>query len=89
MKEESFPPALLYKEERKEEEMDVCVLSRTRRKSRKKEMVIPTLEEVDAYIKSIEITSFTAEDFFDYYSARGWRMNDNNPMSDWQACIRS
>lgn len=47
---------------------------------------IPTLEEVEAYCRKRK-NKINAERFFNYYSARMWRIN-GEPM-DWKAAVRS
>lgn len=46
---------------------------------------IPTLEEVKEYfvLKNIELD---ADDFFDYYAARGW-ISKGSQIKDWTRCI--
>ena len=47
----------------------------------------PTLEDIAAY--KVEICSNTdAERFYNYYAARGWKIN-GDPVTDWKALVRS
>lgn len=45
--------------------------------------VRPTIEEIEAYIAEKGYT-FSAQAFFDYYEANGWRVG-KNPMKKWKA----
>lgn len=51
-----------------------------------KEFVAPTLDEVKKYIHSENLKT-NPDDFFDYYTANGWMINDT-PMADWKAMCR-
>ena len=45
--------------------------------------VRPTIKEIEAYIAEKSYT-FSAQAFFDYYEANGWRVG-KNPMKKWKA----
>jgi len=51
---------------------------------------IPTISQISEFLKAKDIkeskTDFTANKFFNYYSARGW-MIDGQPIYDWKALI--
>ena len=53
-----------------------------------KRNIPPTPEEVAAYLAEIGERRFTANEFCDYYTARGWRTRAG-PIRDWQACVRT
>jgi len=46
----------------------------------------PTLEEVQAYC-SERNAGVSAQKWFDYYTANGWKVG-RNPMKDWKAAVR-
>jgi hypothetical protein len=41
------------------------------------------------YFKSEKRSSLEAKKFFYYYQSIGWKLNDKNPITDWQACARN
>lgn len=47
----------------------------------------PTLEEVKQYIQEKGFT-MSAETFYNYYTANGWRVGKNK-MKDWRASVRN
>jgi predicted phage replisome organizer len=49
---------------------------------------IPTVDEVQSYLQSLNITQFTAQYFIDWNSARGWMLGKNK-MKDWKAAVRT
>ena len=46
----------------------------------------PTLEEIKVFISENSF-SIDAEDFFDFYESKGWKVG-NAPMKDWKATVR-
>lgn len=48
----------------------------------------PTIEEIKAYCQERQ-SSVDPEQFFDFYTANGWRQGAGKPIKDWQACIRT
>lgn len=50
-------------------------------------VVTPTLEKIRAFVKKNNFT-FSAEKFYDYYNAVGWRVR-GMPITDWQSLCRS
>lgn len=54
--------------------------------SQKKRFITPTVEEVRAYCKERH-NNVNAEQFVDYYSAKGWLIGKNK-MKDWKAAVR-
>lgn len=48
----------------------------------------PEIELVKAYIKEKSYTSFTAENWFNFYAAKGW-MIGKSKMKDWKASVRT
>lgn len=53
----------------------------------KKRFVKPTIEEIQAYCTE-RGNGISAERFFAYYEANGWRVG-RNPMKDWRAAVRT
>lgn len=49
--------------------------------------VPPTVEEISAYCRERN-NQIDAEEFFDYYEARGWKLSKGAPMKDWKATVR-
>lgn len=47
----------------------------------------PSVDEVSAYCKERN-NGIDAEQFVDFYTAKGWRIG-NNPMKDWKAAVRT
>ena len=56
-------------------------------KSTRAPFVKPTVEEVAAYCKERN-NGISAQNFIDFYSSKGWKVG-NQPMKDWQACVRT
>lgn len=50
-------------------------------------VVTPTLEKIQAFVKKNNFT-FSAEKFYDYYNAVGWKVR-GMPITDWQSLCRS
>lgn len=50
--------------------------------------VPPTVEEVSAYCQERRNT-INAEQFVDYYAARGWELKPGQKMKDWKASVRT
>lgn len=59
-----------------------------KKEQRHKNFVKPTIEEIEAYIKSMGYKS-SAEEFFNYHEAGGWVIGRNRPMIDWRAAVRT
>jgi hypothetical protein len=55
---------------------------------RKNRFTPPLPDEVQAYITSLSINSFNADQFCNHYSAKGW-MIGKNKMKDWKAAVRT
>lgn len=66
------------KEEEVEEDID----------SIPKRFRIPTESEVQSYLATRSITYFTASQFIDFYTSRGWLIGKNK-MKDWKAAVRT
>ena len=56
-------------------------------KTKDRRFSIPTVEEVRAYC-SERRNGIDAEQFFDFYTAKGWKIG-KEPMKDWKAAIRT
>lgn len=54
---------------------------------KKEKFVKPTIEEIKNYCIERN-NNIIAEQFFDFYETRGWKVG-NNAMKDWRACIRT
>jgi len=50
--------------------------------------IIPSVEEINNYLKEQNITSFTGQYFYDYYETRGW-MVGKTKMKKWKAAVRT
>jgi len=50
-------------------------------------IIPPSLSDLETYIKE-QRGKFTAQQFTDFYEARGW-MVGKNKMKNWQACVRT
>lgn len=48
----------------------------------------PTLEEVQEYIRA-QGFRIDAQQWHDYYAARGWMLGRGQPMRDWRAAVRT
>lgn len=57
---------------------------------RREKAIGPTLSEVMAYAEAIGMNGGSPESFFDYHTARGWKMGKtaSAPMRDWRAAMR-
>jgi hypothetical protein len=53
-----------------------------------KVFIAPTAKEVQSYLDDRNITTFTANQFIDFYTARGWLIGKTK-MKDWQAAVRT
>jgi hypothetical protein len=57
----------------------------------------PPKKEVDQYFQEqmekhnipIRFAHVEAEKYFNYYSAKGWKVGSKSPMKDWQAAVRN
>lgn len=49
---------------------------------------VPTLEEVQEFHNSLQVTVFTARDFFDHYEVRNWHDRHGCPIGNWRAMLR-
>ena len=57
-------------------------------KKGKRQFVKPTVEEVKAYCAE-RGNNVNAEQFIDYYEARGWELTKGRKMVDWKAAVRT
>lgn len=48
----------------------------------------PTIQEVQEYCTE-RGNGINAEQFVDYYSARGWELSKGRKIKDWMACVRT
>ncbi len=48
----------------------------------------PTLDEVKEYCRERQST-VSAESFFDFYTANGWKQGQGKPIKDWRAAVRT
>lgn len=58
------------------------------KKSKKKEFVPPTVEDVREYCTAQGYGTIDPEGFVDYYAANGWKVG-NQAMKDWKATVRN
>ena len=49
---------------------------------------VPTLEEVQEFHKNLNVSIFTAREFFDHYEAHDWRDRYGNPIGNWRSMLR-
>lgn len=56
-------------------------------KKNNKRFIVPTLEEVDTYIRENQF-NVDASKFIDYYNSNGWKVGKNS-MKDWKATVRN
>lgn len=52
-----------------------------------KRFVKPKVEDIEAYCKERN-NSVDAQQFFDYYESKGWKIG-KSPMKDWKAAVRT
>lgn len=69
--------------ETKEKGNNIISLKRDREK-----FIPPTADDVERYCEEKGIYGFDAQNFVDYYTARGW-MIGKNKVKDWKACVRT
>lgn len=62
--------------------------SHTPSKSKSKKFIKPTIEEIEKYCKEKEYFDVNAQQFFDYYESKGWKVG-NSAMKDWKAAVRN
>ncbi len=74
-------------EEKEEEDKNREEKKRNNNLSLKKP-IPPTVEEVTAYCQE-RGNGISAEEFVDYYAARGWDLKPNQKMKDWKAAVRT
>ena len=48
----------------------------------------PTVEKIQSYCDE-RLNGIDAQQFFDYYEARGWKYGTGKPMVDWKAAVRT
>lgn len=70
-----------YTEKEKEKEKE------QEKREKRKTFIAPTVEEVKAYCIERK-NNVDAEQFVDYYSAKGWIVG-KSPMKDWKASVRT
>jgi hypothetical protein len=77
------------KEENEKEEIDpqskMCLV-KNKKGSHKKVFVIPTLEEVQAYMDMLDEPLFTASYFWTYYDSRDWKIGCRK-MKNWKKVL--
>ena len=56
--------------------------------SRGKKFQKPTIEEIQKYLDEKNITSFSAEKFYNFYESKDW-MIGKNKMKNWKACCNN
>jgi|SRR6185295_6867493 len=59
------------------------------KESKKENFKIPEVKEIQEYLEEIKCTSFSAQKFFDYYQAQGWKLSNGIKMKDWKASVRT
>lgn len=61
--------------------------TKEQKKEAARRFIPPTLEEVRAYCKERK-NNVSPERFFDFYTAKGWKVGKNT-MKDWRAAVRT
>lgn len=61
---------------------------KTNRERGAKKFKKPSPEEIQNYLDEKNITSFTAEKFYNFYESNGW-MIGKNKMKNWKACCNN
>ena len=74
------------KEERREEKDNIANLSLSPKRAVK--FSPPSVEEVAIYCQERN-NGINAEQFVDYYAARGWELKQGQKMKDWKAAVRT
>ena len=63
------------------------IISPLKRVDSPKRFKKPSVEEIDSYCKDRN-NSVDAEQFFDFYESKGWKVG-GTPMKDWKAAVRT
>lgn len=63
-------------------------LNQPKKRTPTTKVVIPTVGEISDYVKEIN-AGIDPNGFFDYYTARGWKLKGGDPVKDWKACVRT
>lgn len=79
------PQRVLIDNTSSKEEVSIYAPSQKKTKRKAKPFVPPTLEEVKAYIKEKDF-HFSADNFFNYYSASNWHFSNGKPVRSWKQC---
>ncbi len=83
--EEMFPHTPLREEEKEKEEVDD---NDDKKKTKKVSFFTPSFEMVERYHQELNITDFTAQEFYDFYETNGWVLKENRKIRDWMALMR-
>lgn len=49
--------------------------------------IVLDINIINDYIKNNNLEFVNAEEFYNYYSLRGWKTNSGNPITNWQALL--
>ncbi|WP_340152435.1 hypothetical protein [uncultured Marivirga sp.] len=55
----------------------------------KKELRVFFEQQTEEYSIPVRFAPVEAEKFFNYYSAKGWKVGSKSPMKDWKAAVRN
>ena len=55
----------------------------------KKELIAFFEQQAEEYSIPVRFAPVEAEKFFNYYSAKGWKVGSKSPMKDWKAAVRN
>ncbi|SMG10225.1 hypothetical protein SAMN05661096_00302 [Marivirga sericea] len=55
----------------------------------KKELKAFFEQQTEKYSIPVRLAPVEAEKFFNYYSAKGWKVGSKSPMKDWKAAVRN
>lgn len=61
---------------------------RDKKRKEKRTKIPPSLDELKNHLMDKSITTFTAEQFFDFYQSKNWFVGKNK-MVDWEAAVRT
>lgn len=81
-----------YDREREEKRLELekeLEKEHTHKENSKERFVAPQVCEVQDYLDSRDVKSFTADEFVNYYAATGWKNKHGVPIVNWKALLDS
>lgn len=67
--------------------LQLTTLEKGHAKHTKKGFEIPTIEEIEEYIKEKDYKNVDAKRFFDWYDANGWKTNKGQKIKSWKQSV--